>query len=309
MMTVLPKRALVTGATGYIGGQLCKQLMKAGWHVDALVRPTARKAEQLAASGVGVLTTDGSWDSILQAVGASAPALIFHLAGFVRTEDRPGEASDLIDANIRFPTLLVEAAMQRMPHPRLVNTGTYWQHLNESDYEPSGLYAATKQAFETLLRTYVLDGLTVTTLVLSDVYGPDDERMKLIRLLFDAAKTGATLALSPGEQRLDLVHVHDVCDAYLLAADRILTGKDAGAHRYAVRSGNSVSVRELVSLFENVSGERIAASWGARAYRRREPMMPWTGGETIPGWVPSIDLASGLADVLRSVGDLTPRAD
>ena len=67
---------------------------------------------------------------------------------------------------------------------RMVNTGTSWQHYENSDHRPSNLYAATKQAFEEILNFYATAyPLRVCSLHLSDTYGPNDIRPKLFGFL------------------------------------------------------------------------------------------------------------------------------
>jgi uncharacterized protein YbjT (DUF2867 family) len=53
----LPRRALVTGATGFVGGRLCAALADRGWEVRSLVRDRSR-AQELADSGFEVHEAD-----------------------------------------------------------------------------------------------------------------------------------------------------------------------------------------------------------------------------------------------------------
>lgn len=47
------------------------------------------------------------------------------------------------------------------------------------------------------------------------MYGENDKRPKLLNKLCQIAGTQQTLDISPGEQMLDLIHISDVCSAYL----------------------------------------------------------------------------------------------
>lgn len=55
-------RILFLGATGYIGGPVCQRLVRAGYHVTALVRTRDSRAELLHQAGVHVIV--GSLDSV-----------------------------------------------------------------------------------------------------------------------------------------------------------------------------------------------------------------------------------------------------
>jgi len=63
--------------------------------------------------------------------------------------------------------------------------------------------------------------LRAVTLKLFDTYGPNDPRNNLSSLLRSAADARVPLAISPGEQLMDLVFVDDVVDAYLAAVRRL----------------------------------------------------------------------------------------
>lgn len=231
----------------------------------------------------------------------ACPDVVFHLASWFLSEHQPKDIERLIESNLLFGTQLVEAiTLEGMKY--LVNTGTSWQHYENHDYSPVNLYAATKQAFETLLQFYVeARDLRVITLKLFDTYGTDDPRPKLINLLRRVAIEGESLAMSPGEQLVDLVHVDDVVRAFRMAGDRLVAGAVCGHECYAVSSTQPMRLREVVALAEFVLERRLPIDWGGRPYRDREVMRPWSGN-TIPGWKQVIPLRTGLSACLAASG-------
>jgi nucleoside-diphosphate-sugar epimerase len=219
---------------------------------------------------------------------------VFHLASLFLSQHETKDVNSLIKSNLLFGNQLLEA-MKVNQVTNLVNTGTSWQHYNNDDYNPVCLYAATKQAFEAILEYYVQAcGIKVITLKLFDTYGPDDPRPKLFHLLSAAATSGETLNMSGGEQFIDLVHIDDVTEAYLTAAQRLIECRAQQHERYAVSSGNPMPLRDLVDLYSEVIGSAINVNWGARPYRFREVMKTWTGGSNLEGWQPKYTLADGM---------------
>jgi nucleoside-diphosphate-sugar epimerase len=291
----IPRRALVTGATGFVGGHLALALARAGCEVHAIVRATSDPAATAALRGQATLhPLDGTPGALAAAVRAAAPDVVFHLASCFVAEHRSEDVAPLVDANLAFPTQLLEA-LARNGAPPLVNTGTSWQHYQGPD-DPVCLYAATKTAFEAVLGYYVrAEGLRAVTLKLFDTYGPGDRRRKLFALLARAARSGERLAMSAGEQKIDLVHVDDVVRAFIAAAARVRAAPAGAApESFAVSSGAPIPLRELVAAYERAWGVTLAIDWGARPYRRREVMEPWSRGLPLPGWRPQVALEPGL---------------
>jgi nucleoside-diphosphate-sugar epimerase len=178
-----------------------------------------------------------------------------------------------------------------------INTGTSWQNAEREGFRPFNLYAATKEAFEQILGYYVDLRLSAVTLRLFDVYGPADPRSKLINLLSDIAASGKSLDMTPGEQKIDLVHVDDVCRAYEYAISYALDQSPPAHHVFGVSSGNPIGLHDLVDLFERVRGVKCNINWGKRPYRAREIMEPYKGYKPLPGWRPHVKLEDGLRNL------------
>lgn len=292
--------AVVTGGTGFVGSHLVRRLVADGWHVHVIVRPGSDTSRLDACDAPpGIHVHDGSTEGLASYFESVRPAVVFHLASLYRVEHEPKDVLPLVESNVVFGTQLLDA-MSRAQCGRLVNTGTAWQHYESRDYSPVNLYAATKQAFESILQYYVeARAVSAVTLKLHDTFGPNDPRKKLFTLLAETARRGAPLAMSAGEQQLELVHVDDVVDALLIAAARLEAGDVRGHECYTVASGAPRRLRDVVTCYEEITGERLPIQWGGRPYRTREVMVPWTAGPTLPGWSPTRSLEDWLRDDYR----------
>ncbi|MGX9366267.1 NAD-dependent epimerase/dehydratase family protein [Desulfoplanes sp. PS50] len=281
----MSKTALITGATGFVGSHLARRLVKDGWTVHAIVRSSSKRdLIHDIEDSIYFHIYNGTVDSMQEIFAESRPDTIFHLASLFLSQHQPQDITALIQSNITFGTHLAEAAVANDCF-QFINTGTSWQHYENEDYNPVNLYAATKQAFEDILKYYVeAHALKVVTLKLFDTYGPDDPRPKLMNLLKRAAETGETLEMSPGEQLIDLVHVDDVVEAFCTAQE--LIGKMDGSvmNDYGISSNNPRSLRDIVTEIENELGKKITVHWGGKPYRIREVMIPWNSSDSIPGW-------------------------
>jgi len=294
---------LVTGGSGYIGSRLCRRLVADG-HAVSLLLPSQAPLEQLGETvrRVTVHRSAESWEGIRGAVRESQPDLVLHLASLVLTSHEPEQVGALVQSNVQFGAQLLEA-MTLVGAPHLVVAGTSWQHYGDAEYDPVNLYAATKQAFEDLL-TYWTNTTPLRTVVLKlmDVYGPDDPRPKLVPLLQRLAAEGGDAGLTPGEQLVDIVHVDDVVEAFLVAGARVGALAPGTCETYVVSSGSPIPLRRLVAEFEDVLGRPLPVRWGGRPYRPREMMRPWSKGRALPGWTPRITLRDGFRQLVDGMG-------
>lgn len=298
-------RAIVTGATGYIGGKLLARLLDSGVEVGIVVRTRSSLSPALIeAEAKGCLTVyqhNEQTEELVDWVRTFSPNVVFHLAALSVAAHRPDQLRPLLQANIVFGAEMLEATAM-VEKAAFVATGTFWEYgLGDDRYRPTSLYAATKRAFRDLQQYFEqAEGLRAVELKLFDVYGPGDPRGRLLDLLLDAQASGKPLALSPGEQQIDLVHVDDVVETYLNAAGHFRDPDFAFPRaEYAVSSGVQMTIRELVTRLEALSGRAVPVAWGRRAYRPQEVMTPWKG-ETLPNWYPQRTLDDGLAQLIEA---------
>jgi len=273
----------ITGSTGFIGSRLAKQLRVDGHQVLPLGRIS-------------------NADALKNIFATQTPDAVFHLATLYLAEHQSRDVEALVASNVLYGAQLLEA-MRAFGVKTMVVAGTGWQRWGEDQRTPVNLYAATKNAFDEILRYYAdADELKVARLLLYDTYGDADTRPKLIPTLMQSLASGESrrFELSPGEQELDIVHVEDVVRAFKLAV-KVTEGHSAKEVReYRVSGGPPLTLKELMQLIQKVTGRKLNVELGAKPYRAREVMVTWLGAPTVPGWLPSRTLEQGLQQVWQS---------
>jgi nucleoside-diphosphate-sugar epimerase len=295
------RRALVTGATGFIGSRLAPALRADGWKVHVIVRPAsdAARVAALRDDGCEIHVHDGTHVGIEMIVDNSRPTCTWHLATKFVPQHRTDDVVPLVRGNVEFGTSLLDALARFGGAAAVVTAGTAWQQHDNTAYSPMSLYAATKQAFDVIAAYYsgVMQARIVECM-LFDTYGPNDPRKKLLWALANAARSGEPLKLSgEGRQFVDFVHVDDAVRALLIAGARAMGAAPGTSERWAVRSPESLTVRDVVERFGRARGGEIPVEWNSRPGRLREMNVAWTAGEVLPGWSPSIPLDEGLASL------------
>lgn len=277
-------KILITGATGFIGRNLIARMMDEH-ELHLLVRPNSDISE-IGVDNIYVFT-----DDILELsdyLKDNAIDGIIHLASLYITEHKPEQVKDIVLSNIYFGTALLEAC--KLANIKwFLNTGTIWQNYNSPDYSdlynPVNLYAASKQAFITMARFYSeTTSIRFCTLKLCDTYGENDTRKKIFTLFGQIAKSGELLNMSPGEQKLDILHISDVVDGFVHLAT-LLNDRKNSRNEYVLSCGYQRSLKEWARLYEERNKVTLNINWGGREYRQREVMKPYVGN-ILEGWNP-----------------------
>lgn len=242
-------RALVTGATGFVGSHLVDRLLASGSSVSALVRDPA-KAGSLARQGVRLIVGDLS-DRAALVKACAGQDVIYHLAGAIAAHHeaefmavnrdgaaRLAEAAEA--ASVRRFLLVSSLAAGGPSEPNRPLVGTEPPH-------PVTSYGRSKLAGESVVRASNLDWTIVRA---PAVYGPKDR--ELLRV-FRAAALGIAPVLGGGSQQLSLVFGPD------LAAALIEAGTSAATSRGVLYASHPerLTSRQLVETIGAAIGKRL----------------------------------------------------
>lgn len=288
------KRVLITGATGFIGSHLARSLIPEARVFGLFREPLNVEYVEEFEAQLTWLPYDGSYESVEQALQVSRPDMVYHLATYYTGKHSGQETPKLLQSNVILGAYLLEA-MASSRCTRLVYTTSVMEHYKGAAYRPLNLYAATKRAFSDLMDYYIDSGLLrAATLVLTDTYGPDDRRPKILNLIREAVHTNAQIALSTGTQDYDIVYIDDVVQALLLAGRHLEREEGCLNRSFQVCSDGVCSLRETVELMLQVNGLTLDAVWGARPPAEREMKQAVRVYPTVPEWTQQVSLEEGL---------------
>ena len=309
-------RALVTGANGFVGRYLAKELLERGYSVfggthgpdgasdtDGDAHPGAYHRVPLDVTSI---------PSIRSAVEEARPELVFHLAGQSSVRSSFAEPLTTWDVNATGTLRLLHVLQQRESVRVLVVSSAevygvvpeMQQPIRETaPLRPTNPYAASKAAAEMAALTASKMGRVRVVVARSFNHtGPgQDERFALPsfarQLARLAQQTQSVLRVGNLDARRDFLDVRDVARAYVCLLE---TGESGTV--YNVCSGEARQLKTLVETLVDLSGG------GARIVvdpQRVRPIdVPLLVGDPSRlralGWEPLIPLRQTLADMLTA---------
>lgn len=270
----MTSKALVTGAAGFVGSNLCKRLIREGYEVvgvDSLTDyyDVGIKLENLRGlKEAGVTFVEADLNSIDFPSAVGAVDFIFHQAGQPGVRRSWGsEFQEYTQANVQATQRLLEWAKISPDLKKFVYASSSSVYGDAESYpthetdrpQPLSPYGVTKLAAEHLCSLYAANfGVPTVSLRYFTVYGPGQRPDMAFTRFVKAAVTGGKIEIyGDGNQVRDFTYVDDVVEANLQAA-RAATVKGVV---YNVAGGSNVSMNEVLDLLGDISGSRLQVEY------------------------------------------------
>jgi len=246
----------VTGATGFVGGEIVAQLLAGGHHVRALVRNPAA-GRHLAAAGATLHQGDVTDQSSMRTPMAGVDG-VFHVAGWYKLgiRDRNSAISTNISGTRNVLELMRELLIPRGVYTSTlaVNSDTHGKIVTE-DYRFAGrhlsLYDWSKAEAHRIALKFIADGLPLTIVQPGLVYGPRDTsgvRTTLIQYL------KRKLPAVPSRAAYAWAHVEDISRGHLLAMEH---GKPGRSYFLAGPVHTLIAALAVAESFTGIKAPRI----------------------------------------------------
>ncbi|HVY95569.1 MAG TPA: NAD-dependent epimerase/dehydratase family protein [Solirubrobacterales bacterium] len=250
-------KVFVTGGTGFIGGEVVRQLRERGDEVVCLVR-SPEKGAKLTALGCEIAPGDLGDGAALRAAMEGCDAVI-HAAAMYEVGIPKKQHPAMWEANVAGTERVMKAALDAAV-PRVVYVSTVGifgntrkQVVDESYRNPetgyTSYYEETKlEAHKLVERMVAEQGLPAIIVQPGGVYGPGDSSQ--VADLLQEFFAGKLPLLPFPELGICLSHVEDIAGGILLALDK---GKVGEAY---VISGPATTMREAVETVARLSGRK-----------------------------------------------------
>jgi nucleoside-diphosphate-sugar epimerase len=249
-------KVFVTGGTGFIGGEVVRQLRARGDDVVCLVR-NPEKGRKLGDLGCELVAGDlGDERAIREGIQGCDAAI--HAAAVYEVGIPASERQAMREANVGGTERVLGAALEaKTPKVVYVSTvgvfgNTHGRIVDESYEHPAkdftSCYEQTKWEAHQVAKRLIAEGLPCTIVQPGGVYGPGDTSS--IAQLLDQFLSGKMPLMPFPELGICLSHVEDIAAGILLGLDKGRPGE------VYVISGPATTVREAIGIVADVTGRK-----------------------------------------------------
>ena len=295
-------KVLLTGATGFIGSHVARELLRAGCDLHAVVRESSDlwRIRDIASNLQLVkcdLLDEGELARHLERI---RPEMCIHLAWY----GEPGKyLTSTVNLEMLQASIRLALNLSRLGCRRFVGAGTCFEYELTGDYlsetsrtNPSTMYAASKLALALVLEQLAnTSDMDVAWTRIFYQYGPAEDDRRLVPSVVLPLLSGREALTTKGEQIRDYLHVEDVASAIWAVAASDLSGP------VNVGSGRPMAVRKIVTTLGEIAGRPELVRLGALPYRDSDPMFVCANNLLLTettGWVPRYSLEEGLKDTV-----------
>lgn len=295
-------RVFVTGANGFVGANIVRQLIKEQQEVHIL-NHSKKLSWRLADIQQYINTHQGDlldFNSLKKALQLSQPDYIFHLAAYGAYHYQ-NEFEQILQTNIIGTSNLLEASKD-ISYKYFINTGSSSEYgykkkpMKEDDFcEPISYYAVTKLAQTNICKVFAqINNKPIITFRLFSVFGPYEEPGRFIPAIMKALIRKGTIQLTPGNQRRDFIYIDDVVSVYL----QIMKSKEKiYGDIFNIGTGEEYSNDEIVKDLFKLTKKKTIIDKGAypkRSWDTTHWVADISKAKRVLKWKPNVTLDNAI---------------
>lgn len=250
------KKAIVSGANGFIGTALCKELTNQGIEVIAIVRDETEYIDDIIGlTGLCIVYCDLSdFSNLDQVITDRDIDIMYHLAWVGSAGPLRADVNVQLN-NVRYTCDAINAC-SRIGCKKFVFASSIMEYeiaaTMESDVTPgiNTLYSTAKICADYMARTMAGNiGIDFIRAVISNIYGPGEISPRLINTSLRKLLNGEHCAFSAGNQMYDFIYIDDAAKTFVAIGEKGISNRT-----YYIGSQNPRPLKEfLIEMRDQVN--------------------------------------------------------
>ena len=279
------RKILLTGATGFIGSALIENLSQ-----NNEIYVILRKKKKIKISNKINKIFFSNYSELDKKIKKIKVDIIIHCATHYIKSHKTDDLEKLSNSNILLGNILLDNIIN-MKVKKFINFTTVWENYDGKKNNFFNLYSVYKKAFSHLINYYdeILKNVKFYNLTISDTFGEQDKRKKIINILKINYKKNLITKIVSKNLFLNLLNVEDIINAV-----KIILNDKSKPGSYLLKNNKNYSISEIINKINKDLSKKIKVVWlSKKVIKEKIYKQP-----KLKNWYPK---KSGLEDLLTII--------
>ena len=283
------KKILITGSTGFIGFNLLEDLYPEN-KIFLILRNKSQNIKKIKKHKNINIIWYNKFDELSKKLKKITIDIVIHCATHYVENHNFKDLLELNKSNILFGNVILEN-LKIMKTKKFINFSTVWEDYNSIKDNCHNLYSVYKKSFGNLINYYskILPTISFFNLMISDTFGENDNRLKIINVLKNNYKYNRTTKIVSKNLFVNLLNVKDI-----IRAIKLIVKKNIKAEKYLIKNNTSYKMIDLINTFNKKTNKKIKVKWLSNKVIN-ENIYTY---KTLKGWAPK---ESSKIDIVRII--------
>ncbi len=248
------KNILLTGATGFIGTNILREIVKY-YKVYAIVRriPNQKKFDKKNIK----LIHYKNYEQLNKKLKKIKIHTVVHCATHYVRHHTHSDIRKLLESNILLGNIILEN-LEKMKVKKFINFSTIWQDKYNTNGKFINLYAAYKKGFSEIFNYYkkLFNKIFFYEVLISDTFGLNDKRNKLAVVLNKNFRQNKITKIISNNLYINLLNVKDINSAIIkILKTKIKPGQ------YVLKNDKDFKISDIIKKLNIQNDKKIKIKW------------------------------------------------